>query len=121
MESEETGKVLLGIIELAEAKRVRSVLVERGVNLELVSNPETCSSGNCAKTVEVFVSREQLPIVTEFYQAEKERYAAGLDFDAALFNEVYDPEKESARCPACGTEFSTRHKECPDCGLVFAG
>jgi uncharacterized OB-fold protein len=37
-----------------------------------------------------------------------------------MADEGFDPEKATAKCPACGTEFSTTSAECPDCGLVFA-
>ena len=109
----------IGTLELGEAKRIRSLLLEKGIQLELVSDPQTCSTGGCARTVDVFVASEKIPEVTDFLKAEKIRAVDGLEFDSVLINEVYDPEKESARCPACGTRFSTQLKECPDCGLGF--
>ncbi|MGZ3745504.1 MAG: hypothetical protein ACXVBQ_16690 [Pseudobdellovibrionaceae bacterium] len=32
---------------------------------------------------------------------------------------VFDPRREGAHCPACGSAFPSKAKECPDCGLVF--
>jgi hypothetical protein len=114
-----TNEVLLGVIDLSEAKRIRSILEDRGVQLRLHSNPDTCASGACRPTVEVFVAEIDVPKVRELFQQEQARSLEGLEVDLARTQEVFDPEKATARCPACGTEFSTQLKECPDCGLVF--
>ena len=114
------NEVLLGVIDLAEAKRVRSILGERGVELFLRSNPETCASGACRPTVEIYVTEIDLPKVKEFFLEEKARSLAGLENDPSHENADFHPEKETARCPASGTEFSTKLSECPDCGLGFA-
>ena len=112
--------VLLGVVEYAEGKRLKSALADRGVQLELKSNPETCTTG-CKPTVEIHIREEDVAVVRAFMEQEKARSLDGLEFDASLANEVFDPEKETARCPACGTEFSTKLTECPDCGLGFSG
>ena len=114
-----SSRTLLGTIDFNEAKRIRSVLEDRGVKVEIVNNPDTCSTGGCKPTVEVYIQESDRVAVQAFIEEEKAREMAGLEFDAALLGEVFDPEKESARCPACGTSFSTSLKECPDCGLVF--
>ena len=113
------GKVLLGVIDLVEAKRLRNVLAERGVVLELISNPATCSSGKCGTSVEVYVDAEQVAQFRAFIAAERAIVLEGLGARPELHDEVFDSEKENAICPACGTEFSTRSVECPDCGLGF--
>jgi len=117
--TEETGdSVLLGTAEYAEGKRIQALLDERGIQVTLASNPESCKKG-CKITVEVFAREKDLPAIREVLEAEKSRVFDGLEFDPELANEVYDPERGTARCPACGTQFSTVSKECPDCGLVF--
>ncbi len=113
------NEVLLGVLDFNEAKRMRSILEDEGVRLRLQSNPETCATGGCKVTVEVYASEIDVPKVREFFLREKERALDGLEVDRSLANEVFDPEKSEARCPACGTQFSTLHRECPDCGLVF--
>jgi hypothetical protein len=113
------NQVLLGVIEYTEAKRIRGLLEDQGIELKFVNNPETCGTGDCKPSVEVYAAEIDMPRVREFLTHERERAFEGLDVDPALANEIYDPEKESARCPACGTEFSTKLTECPDCGLVF--
>lgn len=113
--------ILIGIIELQEAKRLKSRLAERDVALELVANPETCSSGKCKPTsVEVYVREEDSHVVKTFLTEERNRLLAGLGAGSSSEEEVFDEQKETANCPACGTEFSTKLSECPDCGLGFA-
>src|SRR4051794_37963463 len=114
-----SSEVLLGVIEYAEAKRLKYALEERGVSLILRNNPETCVSGGCKPTLEVIARTEDMPRVAEFLQTESKRAFDGLDFDPGVAAQVFDTEKENAICPACGTQFSTQLKECPDCGLVF--
>ncbi|OFZ19301.1 MAG: hypothetical protein A2X94_04000 [Bdellovibrionales bacterium GWB1_55_8] len=112
--------VLLGKSELADAKRLQSALEERGVRLSLVNDPAACTTKTCKPTVDVFARPMDLPQVREFLDQERTKLYDGLSVDAQLLEEVYDPEKETARCPACGTTFSTQATECPDCGLAFA-
>ena len=111
--------ILLGVIDYNEAKRIRFALEEQGVRLELISNPETCPSGGCQPKVEVFTRTQDLEKVQLFFKREKERSLEGLEVPHGFEEFVFDADKESANCPACGTHFSTQLKECPDCGLVF--
>ncbi|HUP58332.1 MAG TPA: hypothetical protein VM598_12820 [Bdellovibrionota bacterium] len=108
----------LGTLEYQEAKRIQSLLEERGVKLELAVQPESCGKG-CKPVADVFVDEEKLPVVRELLTAEREKGFAGLEFDSTLVDQVFDTEKEDAVCPACGTAFKTTARECPDCGLVF--
>ncbi len=112
--------VLIGVIDFTEAKRMKSLLEERGVKLELRMNPDTCTTGGCKPTVEVFAPQAGMEEIAKFFQEERSRNFAGLQADHALTQEVFDTERETAKCPACGTEFSTRAAECPDCGLCFS-
>src|SRR4051794_38708381 len=113
--------ILLGVIDLVEAKRIRDQLEEQGVELTIKNNPETCGSGGCKPRVEVYATEIDMPKVREYFQRERIQSLESLDVDPsfvlALESEVFDPEKESARCPACGTDFSTKLVECPECGL----
>ena len=116
----ENDLIHLGTSEYNEAKRLQALLAERWVALSLLRNPENCAKGSCKITVEVYTSQGDLEKVREFFHEQKNRAFEGLAVDEKLLEEVYDPEKGTARCPACGTEFSTQLQECPDCGLVFA-
>lgn len=119
MTTEAADEILIGVSDLIEAKRIKSILEDKGVLLRLYNNPQTCTTGSCKPTVEVYALKKDLEVISEFFQKQKDRSFEGLSFDPSLANEVFDPSLEKARCPACGTEFSTQCKECPDCGLVF--
>lgn len=119
MQTNESGKVLLGVIELTEAKRIRSALLSKGVGLEFLHNPETCAAKNCKPSVEVYVDPGNAEAVMEFLRAERATLLEGLGDMIKHAGEVFDTAKGQATCPACGTSFSTTAKECPDCGLVF--
>jgi hypothetical protein len=110
---------LLGIFPIKEAKRIQAALAERGVKVSLVHNSETCESGSCAPSVEARFAAADLETVRSFAQDERARDHGDLEFDPALHDEVFDPTKDVARCPACGASFSTTKLECPECGLGF--
>lgn len=110
--------VLLGVMEASEAERLRTNLSAKGVDVVFNHNEQTCTTG-CATTVEVHANSRDIPTITQYFQDEKARLLEGHDFDENQVNEIFDPSKEEATCPACGTKFSTTSNECPDCGLVF--
>ena len=111
-------KVMMGIMELVDAKRLKEKLAETGVEIELGHNKETCTKG-CKVTVEVWADPAHLPKIQEVLREERSKLLDDLDVDPDLANQVFDPNEESAVCPACGTKFSTKLKECPECRLVF--
>lgn len=112
--------VAIGTAERIQAGRYQDLLAREGVTAELVHNPQTCQSG-CRTTVEIWVPRADLETVKKVLQQEEARNWQGLDFDPELLGQVFDPNKDQATCPACGTQFSTSHSECPDCGLNVGG
>ncbi len=112
-------KVLLGVMELVDAKRLKERLAEMGVEIELGHNKQTCTRG-CKVTVEVWGYPKDLPKIQGVLDEERSKLLEDIDFDPKQGEQVFDPSKETAVCPACGTEFSTELKECPECGLSFA-
>lgn len=114
----DSEREMIGIMELVSAKRLREKLAENGVEIEIGHNKQTCTSG-CRVTVEVWAKSEDILKVQEKLAEEHMKLLEGLDFDLKQISQVFDPKKETAVCPACGAEFSTDLKECPDCGLVF--
>jgi hypothetical protein len=111
-------KMYLGTQELTAAERLRSELSLRGVDLKLMHNAQTCNKG-CSITVEVWAHPDDLPAINQVLAEQHQRLMAGLEYDAKLFEEVFDPSKAEATCPCCGTSFATSEQACPDCGLVF--
>lgn len=120
MNEQDNNKVPFAVIEVNEAKRMLEVMAQRGVELEIRHNDATCRTG-CKAVVEVWVKTEDLPALIEYIRDKNVQVveAEGVEFDKDIVNSVYDPESKTAVCPACGTEFSTSEKECPECGLVF--
>lgn len=112
-------KIVLGTAELFDAKRLKSILSDKGIALELVSNPEKCSTGGCKVTVELHARPEDVPIIVEHLQKERSKLLEDLNFNPELHEQTFDTNQQTAICPACGTTFSTTKSECPDCGLVF--
>lgn len=110
--------IRLGTMGLHEAKSLQRVLAQEGVELVLDHNDQTCTRG-CSVTVELLVSEAGLPMVQKVLKAQFERQTQGTNVQWELMNEVFDPEKAEATCPACGTKFETSSKACPDCGLCF--
>lgn len=111
--------MLLGVIEISEAKRIRAALAKQGVELLMVSNPGTCSSGSCGASVELRAAPADIAAFQSFMHTERERSLEGLNVDASRLDSVFDPSLAEATCPACGTCFATTSSECPDCGLIF--
>lgn len=111
-------RILLGVIEINDAKRLRDDLLEQDVEVDVRYNKSTCQTG-CRVTVEVWAMQSDLPTIEKTLEKNRMKLMDGLDTDPNLEGEVFDPEKGQATCPACGTTFATSEKECPDCGLVF--
>jgi|GEM_PF-876839 len=116
---------LIGVMGTTEAQRMAGHLTDRGVTIELVFNPTTCTrgtcstSGACSTSSEVWVHQADMTAVQQFMAEEHHRVYGDLSFDPAIVSQVFDPEKTEAVCPACGTPFSTQLAECPECGLGF--
>ncbi len=113
--------ILLGQLDFAEAKRIRSILEDQGVVFQLRTEVDNCGSKGCKPTAQVYTRDKDLPIIREFFEKEHLRSLEGLEVNHEIHGAVFDSEKSDATCPACGTVFSTIKTECPDCGLCFGG
>ena len=69
--------------------------------------------------MELWACPEDIPAIQELMREEEARNRQGLNYDPEQAAQVFDPSKDTAVCPACGTEFATSSTECPDCGLVI--
>ena len=119
-ETANNGKILIGVIEVNEAKRLKEKLSSRGINIDLIHNDETCKKSYQSK-VEVWVNSESIEAVQKMIHEENMHMimSEGVEVNPDQLNQVFDSDAETAVCPACGTSFSTKLKECPECGLVF--
>jgi len=113
-------RILIGILELSEAKDLSDKLEPKGVYIAIKHNEQTCTKG-CVVKVEVWAQESDIPVIAETIKEEKMKIIdnEGLDIDKSLLEQVFDDEATTAVCPACGASFSTDNKECPECGLVF--
>ncbi len=116
----DNDKILVGVIEINEAKRLKDKLLEEGVQIDLVHNNETCAKG-CQTRIEFWANSKDINKVQEVLNQEVKKMIEkeGNNINHEQISSVFDSEAKTANCPACGTEFSTTLKECPDCGLVF--
>ena len=110
---------LFGVMSVADADRLQGQLRKFGARMEKLFNQATCSSGGCGSSVEVWIYKEDVEQVKQAIVAQQQKNLSGLNFNPDLLTEVYDSSKETATCPACGTNFSTKLSECPECGLCF--
>ena len=110
--------IKIAIMPMAQANRLKSLSREQQIEVETFHNASTCQSG-CNTTVEVWAFSEDVERISKLWQKDQEKSFSGLQYNPETINSVYDPEKETATCPACGTEFATSDKECPECGLCF--
>jgi hypothetical protein len=117
--------VPVGEFSMQEAKRLQAACQARGIEVRLMTEPDQC--GSCSPKILVTVREADLGSFQAFLLEERaqsfgisaEELARAVSNGGLRSDAVFDPEKEEATCPACGTLFSTRLSECPDCGLGF--
>ena len=114
------NKILIGIIELNEAKKIALELTEHGIKIDFDNNSQTCRRG-CQPTVELWANSEDMPKIEKLLSEKRMQILKneGNEINSDILGSVYDQNSDIAVCPACGTSFSTKEKECPECGLVF--
>ena len=104
------NRTLIGTASVEEAKRLRDQVHEAtGIPLILERNPD-CKSG-CAVKIDLYVEPDHETALKEYFAQQQAIHADDPD--------AFNTANETAKCPACGTEFSTKLTECPDCGLGF--
>lgn len=111
-------KVILGTMGIHEAKNLQDELMKNNISLFLDHNDMTCTRG-CAVTVELSCFEKDIQQVFDLINNKYMQSLEGLNINLEQMNQVFDPNQETATCPACGHKFSTNSNECPDCGLCF--
>lgn len=110
--------VKIAVMGLQEAKDLQKACEEKGAEIILNHNDQTCTRG-CAVTVELHAKEADIPIIQEVYSKNYQKLLEGHQINFDIIDSVYDPSADQATCPACGCQFSTVNTECPDCGLVL--
>lgn len=111
-------EIFLGVMDLQEAKNHQYELKQKGVELTLKVNKETCTTG-CKVTVEVWGSEEDKEALQAYLSKDYMKHVKGHEPDFNSLSSVFDPSLSEVICQACGTKFSPTSNECPDCGLMY--
>jgi hypothetical protein len=110
--------LFLGVMELQEAMNHKLAMKQRGVNLEFKTNGKTCTTG-CKVTVELWGKEGDSPLIQEHFKADYLKHVRGHEPNFEALSAVFDPTADEVTCQACGTKFSPKNQECPDCGLMY--
>jgi hypothetical protein len=110
--------ILIGNMKLDEAQSLEIKLKNLNVQIVLNHNSHTCTRG-CAVTVEVLANANDLQVIREVLMEDIYKSLKGHEINWEVITKTFDPEKETAQCPACGSVFPTTMRECPECGLNF--
>lgn len=111
-------EVFLGVMELQEAKNHQLKLKPLGVELNLKTNSQTCTTG-CKVTVEVWGKESDKEALMNHFQSDYLKHVQGHEPNFEHMSAVFDPNAEEVTCQACGMKFKPTATECPDCGLVY--
>lgn len=114
-----SNEIQLGTMEIKEAQALRDRLKKEGVEVILKGNDNTCRSGNCKVTVDLWAQEQDLGLIREFMSKEFFGHLKGHNINLEALNQVFDPNASEVTCQACGFKFSSDKTECPDCGLVY--
>jgi hypothetical protein len=112
-------KTLLGILPAMDADVLASQLSKEGVAITTMFNHSSCNGG-CAPSKEIWVHPADVVFIQQFMVDRHMRVLQEMGADLDQVNQVFDPSKPTAVCPACGTTFSTHQTQCPECDLVFS-
>lgn len=112
-------KIFLGVMDYQDAKNHQTRLKAEGVDINLVSNDKTCSTGGCKVTLEVWGHESDTEKLQAYFQSDYLKHVKGHEPDFNLMSAVFDTSASEVICQACGAKFSPTSNECPDCGLCY--
>jgi hypothetical protein len=118
LDGEVTDEVLLGVMDIQEAKNHQYKMKAQGVVLNLKSNGETCTTG-CKVTVELWGFEKDIDKLNQYFKTDYLKHVAGHVPNVEHMTAVFDPTADEVVCQACGMKFKPTATECPDCGLVY--
>ena len=106
---------------LAEMRTIQRLLKKEFVGSLLAEDLSGQSGGCCnSKIFNLSVKKEDAALVQQILAEDFKRTTALDDHDyqpaAAV---VFDQRSAQAHCPACGCQFKTEDRACPECGLCF--
>lgn len=106
--------------DMQEIKRIEAELRREKIATLLVGEGGgSCGKGCCGTSLYLHVHRDDAADAVAVIQSYIDRTTAISHHDLSHCDEVFNPEKVQACCPACGFRFQTSSTVCPDCGLCF--
>ena len=114
--------VIIARSNLVTLKRIKTLLCENNIaNLLLREDACGCGPGGCGgPTLSLAVAEQDLPRIAEVWHSDFQDLVQTVEGSADSSPEaVVDLGAEETVCPACGTKFSGKSAECPECGLFF--
>jgi hypothetical protein len=106
--------------KVIQVKSLQTLLGREGIPSLIAGDSASCGKGcGGGADVRLQVRLTDVPDVMTVLNREHLQTTGLADHDTSLADAVFDPEAESATCPACGCTFATDNKTCPDCGLCF--
>lgn len=106
---------------LLEMKDIQRLLQKEIIGSLLVEDRSDCNKGCCNS--KIFDLRVKKDVAHEAQQILAEDFKRTTALDSHDFQEevevVFDQRSARARCPACGCQFQTEDRTCPECGLCF--
>jgi hypothetical protein len=112
-------ELFLGVMELQDAKNHQARLKSQGIVINFRTNPQTCGTGGCKVSVEVWGSEGDRPALEQHFQRDYLKHVQGHAPNVELLSQVFDPTLAEVVCQACGAKFNPSGNECPDCGLCY--
>jgi hypothetical protein len=113
------NEVLIGVMELNEAKTHQLRLKAQGVELNFKTNGATCTTG-CKVTVEVWGLVSDQTVLNQYFQSDYLKHLKGHVPNFEHLSQIFDSAAQEVICQACGMKFKPSASECPDCGLVYS-
>ena len=106
---------------LLEMKNIQRVLQKEIIGSLLVEDRSGGNKGCCNS--KIFELRVKKDVALEAQNILAEDFKKTTALDSHDFQEevevVFDQRSARARCPACGCQFQTEDRTCPECGLCF--
>jgi hypothetical protein len=112
-------EVFLGVMELQDARHHQAKLKALGVEVSFRTNPQTCGSGGCKVSVEVWGQEKDRGQLEAHFQQDYLKHVQGHTPNVEHLSQVFDPSLTEVICQACGTRFNPAANQCPDCGLCY--
>jgi hypothetical protein len=112
-------ELFIGVMDLQEAKNHQYKLKSQGILLDLRMNDQTCITGSCKVTVEVWGKESDKEFLIKYFNSDFLKHVMGHVPNFEHLSQVFDPSLSEVICQACGAKFSPKDTDCPECGLCY--